>query len=254
MWLREDGELKANLKQPKYVGEKTVQHYLDRLGVSVEELFHHVLAVLHDPDYREANAGALRMEWPRIPLPGWPNGRADGAAETLAKSAAAGRNIAALLHSDTQVSGVTKAPLRPEIAAIAVPSTVGRRNMAGEDFAITAGWGYYGSGDTVMPGKGRAVERAFTADERAAMGSSMPDLGESTFDVYLNGTAFWCNVPASIWTYKLGGYQVLKKWLSYREKGILRRPLNVEQVRHFTDTARRIAAIIVGQGRDFEND
>ena len=31
------------------------------------------LAVLHDPDYREANAGALRMEWPRIPLPGWPD-------------------------------------------------------------------------------------------------------------------------------------------------------------------------------------
>ena len=251
MWLREDGELKANSKQPKYVGEKTVQHYLDRLGVSVEELFYHVLAVLHDPVYREANAGALRMEWPRIRLPGWPDGRTEGAAETLAKSAAAGRKIAALLHSDMPVSGVTKAPLRPEIAAIAVPLTVGRRNMAGKDFAITARWGYYGSGDTVMPGKGHAVERAFKADERAAMGSSISDLGESTFDVYLNGSAFWCNVPASIWTYKLGGYQVLKKWLSYREKGILRRPLNVEEVRHFTDTARRIAAIIVGQGRNF---
>ena len=31
-----------------------------------------MLAVLHDPAYRQANAGALRMEWPRIPLPGWP--------------------------------------------------------------------------------------------------------------------------------------------------------------------------------------
>ena len=46
--------------------------YLDRLGADVEDLFHHVLAVLHDPAYREANAGALRMQWPRIPLPGWP--------------------------------------------------------------------------------------------------------------------------------------------------------------------------------------
>ena len=27
---------------------------------SVEDLFHHVLAVLHDPAYREANAGALQ--------------------------------------------------------------------------------------------------------------------------------------------------------------------------------------------------
>ena len=32
-----------------------------------------VLALLHDPVYREANAEALRMEWPRIPLPGWPD-------------------------------------------------------------------------------------------------------------------------------------------------------------------------------------
>ena len=27
----------------------------------------HVPAVLHDPAGREANAGALRMEWPHIP-------------------------------------------------------------------------------------------------------------------------------------------------------------------------------------------
>ena len=47
------------------------RRYLERLGLGVEDLFHHVLAVLHDPAYREANAGALRMEWPRIPLPGW---------------------------------------------------------------------------------------------------------------------------------------------------------------------------------------
>ncbi len=50
------------------------RRYLESLGLSVENLFHHVLAVLHDPAYREANAGALRMEWPRIPLPGWPPG------------------------------------------------------------------------------------------------------------------------------------------------------------------------------------
>ena len=49
------------------------RRYLERLGSSAEDLFHHVLAVLHDPAYREANAGALRMEWPRIPLPGWPD-------------------------------------------------------------------------------------------------------------------------------------------------------------------------------------
>ena len=47
--------------------------------------------------------------------------------------------------------------------------------------------------------------------------------GQTTFDVYLNARTFWRNVPAAIWRYKLGGYQVLKKWLSYRERGILGR-------------------------------
>ena len=95
----------------------------------MEDLFHHVLAVLHDPAYREANSGALRMEWPRIPLPGWPDGDVDGAADALADSAARGRELAALLDSDTPVPGVTEGTLRPEIAVIGVPSTVDDGNM-----------------------------------------------------------------------------------------------------------------------------
>ena len=71
-----------------------------------------------------------------------------------------------------------------------------------------------------------------------------PTLGDTTFDVYLNDRAYWCNVPAAVWHYKLGGYQVLKKWLSYRERPILHRPLLPEEVQHFTNTARRIAAIL----------
>ena len=47
-----------------------------------------------------------------------------------------------------------------------------------------------------------------------------------------------------VWNYKLGGYQVLKKWLSYRESKVLGRKLLPEEVQHFTDTARRIAAIL----------
>ncbi len=318
------------------------RRYLEQLGLSVEDLFHYVLAVLHDPAYREANAGALAMEWPRIPLPGWPapgNGASgDGAsadagvrpvanrrsgakgppdpenagippaattdrgnvfapgngasgdgtsddagvrsvanrrsgaegppdlgtrapspatersptlpdretaeaAEAFAQSAARGRELARLLDSDKPVPGVTSGSLRREIAAIAVPATTDGRNMTGNDFALTAGWGHYGTGGAVMPGQGRIVERAFTPEERAAMGDALPALGQTTFDVYLNARACWRNVPAAVWGYKLGGYQVIKKWLSYRERGILDRPLTPEEVQHFTDTARRTAAI-----------
>ena len=320
--------------------------------------------MLHDPAYREANAGALRMEWPRIPLPGWPelsvspaaflrhsgsenrnpgsaasrargldtgvrrydggeglrrnpvfrpgaarpaeDSLAEEAAQTLAASAARGRELAALLDPDTPVPGVTTGQLRPEIAAIAVPATTHGRNMTGDDFALTAGWGHYGAGEAVMPGQGRAVERAYTPDERDALGAAIPDtparaasgggpmkgrvgagfkpaptqsvqgapwdhggthalaneswvkpgmtdggavLGDTTFDIYLNDHAYWRNVPAAVWRYKLGGYQVLKKWLSYRERNILGRPLRLEEVEHFTDTARRIGAILLAVAR-----
>ena len=223
----------------------TARRYLERLGASVEDLFHHVLATLHDPAYRAENAGALRMEWPRIPLLGWPDGEAEDARAALSASAARGRALAQLLDSDTPVRGVTEGPLRPEIAALAVPTTQDGHYMTGDDFALTAGWGHHGSGDAVMPGQGHLVERPYTPEERAAMGNILPALGETTFDIYLNARAFWRNIPAPVWTYKLGGYQVLKKWLSYRERKILGRMLTPEDVQHFTDTARRIGAIVM---------
>ena len=244
--LDTDGvQLRPNLSQ-------AAQYYLKHLGASVDDLFHHVLAVLHAPAYREANADALRAEGPRIPLPGWPDGDTGGAVDELAVSAARGRKLAALLDSDTPVPGVTEAlpgapsgsALRPEIAAVAVPSTVDGGNMTGDDFALTAGWGHFGSGEAVMPGQGRTVERPCTADERAALNDAVASLGDTTFDVYLNDQAYWRNVPAAVWSYKLGGYQVLKKWLSYREQKVLGRPLQPAEVQHFADTARRIAAIL----------
>ena len=220
------------------------QRYLDRLGLGVEDLFQHALAVLHDPAYREANAGALRMEWPRIPLPGWPDGDAPNAADQLRASAARGRDLAALLDPETPAPGVTAGTLRPELAAIAVPSTADGRNMTGDDFALTAGWGHFGTGDAVMPGQGRIVERDYTAAEREALGDGVSMLGDATVDVHLNDNARWSNVPGAVWSYKLGGYQVLKKWLSYRERKVLGRVLLPEEVQHFSDTARRIAAIL----------
>ena len=62
--------------------------------------------------------------------------------------------------------------------------------------------------------------------------------------MYLNGNAYWRNVPVAVWHYKLGGYQVLKKWLSYRERPVLGRALMPEEVLYFTEVARCIATIV----------
>ena len=243
-WLREDG-LSVSIAGRRSNISEAAQGYLKRIGASVEDLFHHALATLHDPAYREANSGALRMEWPRIPLPGWPNGGARDAGEVIAQSAARGRELARLLDTDTAVPGVTQAPLQQEMATIGVPSTTAGGQMMSDDFAVTAGWGHYGAGDAVMPGGGHAVERAYTEAERDALGDARSVLGEKAFDIYLNERALWRCVPAAVWNYKLGGYQVLKKWLSYREQSILDRPLKPEEVQHFMHTARRIAGILM---------
>ncbi len=254
IWLRYDdlGISRPNLSD-------AAQSYLERLGLGVEDLFYHVLATLHDPSYREANAGALRMEWPRIPLPGWPDpsasenptfGEGDDAV-TLARSAAQGRELARLLDPDSPVPGVTQAPLRSESVAIAVPTTSDNRNMSGDDFALTAGWGRLGAGGAVMPGQGHLLERNYTSRERAALAEAFSTqeqthlIGETTFDIYLNDRAYWRNVPAAVWRYQLGGYQVLKKWLSYRERAVLERSLTPDEVQYFTDTARRIGALLL---------
>ena len=245
-WLRDDGfdafELHGTRRRPNWSFD--AQQYLGQLDSDIEDLFHHTLAVLHDPKYHEINGDALRMDWPRIPLPGWPDGVAAGAADALAESAARGRQLAALLDSDIPVAGVTTGALRPELATITMPTTTDGGNMAGDDSAVCAGWGHLGTGDAVMPGQGRVAARDYTDAERTALADAIPTLGDTTFDVYLNDRAYWRNVPAAVWNYQLGGYHVLKKWLSYRESKILGRPLFPGEVHHFTDTARRISAII----------
>ena len=247
-WLHDDGldiddngDCRPNLSTP-------ARTYLHNLGMDVDDLFHHVLAVLHDPDYRKANAGGLRMGWPRIPLPGWPTGLGSGARDELALSAKRGRELATLLDSDTPVPGVTQSSIRTELAAIAVPSRTGGGNMTGDDFVLSAGWGHFGARKAVMPGQGRPAKRSYTTQERDLLGDTAGILGDATFDVYLNDHAYWRNVPSAVWNYKLGGYQVLKKWLSYREQRVLGRPLKHDEVAHFMNTARRIAALLLLTG------
>ena len=78
-------------------------------------------------------------------------------------------------------------------------------------------------------------------------------LGPGTYDIYLNDNVYWKNVPQAVWEYTLGGYQVIKKWLSYREHKILGRPLKTDEARYVTEMSRRIAAILLLQPELDEN-
>lgn len=224
--------------------------YLTQLDADARELFFHIVAILHAPPYRRDNADALRQDWPRIPLP--------GSRDLLLASAALGRQVAALLDPDQSVPGVTRSPIRPELKPIAAISRVGGGALdpnAG-DLLLTANWGYRASSGATMAGSGKAVPRAYAEAERRAiedwgnplalsLEETFAPLGESTYDVYINDRAFWRNVPANVWTYTLGGYQVMKKWLSYREFDVLGRSLTDTEAREVQNMARRVAALLL---------
>lgn len=210
--------------------------YIQGIGTveDAENLFYHTISILHTLSYRVENAGALRQDFPRIPLP---NNR-----EALIASAKLGRQIAALLDPETPVAGVTTGKPSTELKTIAVVSRVGAGNLdPNTDFALTAGWGYAGQKGITMPGRGRVIDRAYTSEEQPMLAQ----LGASTHDIYLNEIAYWKNIPDRVWNYTIGGYQVIKKWLSYREQELLERPLKPEEVIEVTHMARRIAAILL---------
>ena len=127
-----------------------------------------------------------------------------------------------------------------------------------------AGWGHAGKAGVTMPAKGRMVQRPYDQAERDAIAEAAKTcslsakqaqtlLGRDTRDVYLNDRAYWKNVPAGVWDYYIGGYQVMKKWLSYREEELLDRALRREEAREVTGMARRLAAIVLLQPSLDEN-
>jgi hypothetical protein len=249
----------ANLSKP-------ARAYLARLGIEDPDadakaaglLWMHALAIGYSPAYLSENADGIRRDWPRIPLP--------DSRKALETSAALGEQIAALLDTEADVSGVTCGKIGHVFKAIGLITKIGggQLDTTGGDLAIAAGWGHFGKEGAVMPAKGKLGERQYDEDEAnaidaeaASRGMSAKEarelLGERTVDVYLNNAACWRNIPLNVWGYTIGGYQVIKKWLSYREHEILGRALKPDEAREVTNTARRIAAIILLQPRLDEN-
>ena len=179
----------------------------------------HSLAIGYSPAYLKENADAIKQDWPRIPLP--------KSKDALLNSANLGKQIAALLDTETPVAGITAGKIREDIRQIAVFTRVDGKPVTPEegDLDVTAGWGHGGKDSVTMPGRGKILEKG------------------DMLDIYLNDLTCWKNIPKAVWEYTIGGYQVIKKWLSYREQKILGRGLTIEEVRYVTEMSRRIYAI-----------
>ncbi|NCR80507.1 MAG: N-6 DNA methylase, partial [Microcystis aeruginosa K13-05] len=232
--------IKANLS------EKSRQ-YLNQLGINnldenIENaslIWLHSLAIGYSPLYLRENADGIRQDFPRIPLP--------NSQELLIKSAQLGQAIASLLDTENPVIGVTKKPT-PALQKIALISCTdgGNLNPDKGDLIINVGWGHGGKNGVTMPGKGKAIARQYTTAEMSVISPEMRKLlGTTTYDIYLNDRAYWQNIPSRVWEYTIGGYQVIKKWLSYREEKLLGRGLTIAEVQEVSEMTRRITAIIL---------
>jgi hypothetical protein len=228
------GSLLRDTHDPVANLSSSAANFLNETDGTADDLFRHIIAIMHSPAYHQENEGGLAQDWPRVPLP--------ASKPVLAASVALGREVAALLDPEGALPKAAKG-----LKSIGlITAAEGTLDPDAGDLELTAGWGHAGKGGVTMPAKGKITVREMTLGERGAMPEgAIAILGEQTCDVWLNERAYWRNVPLRVWEYTLGGYQVIKKWLSYREKELLDRSLTVEEARYVTEMARRIAAILL---------
>ncbi len=147
-----------------------------------EDILAWIYGVLHSPRYRERYEAHLKLDFPRVPLP--------GSVDLLRKLAEAGHDLMALHLLESPKLG------KP------ITSYAGPRNHE----VGSVGW----LDRTVWLDAGKT-------NAREGHRATMP------------GTMGFQGVPAEVWDFHIGGYQVCHKWLKDR-KG---RTLSDEDVAHY---------------------
>jgi hypothetical protein len=195
----------------------------------VGRLFRVAFAIMHAPNYQAEHRSALSADWAHLPRP-----KNVGLFDRLVT---AGDQVTRLLNTSGDASDVVQAIVGVDRARALGPlKRVGGKQVRPEDIRITVT--YWGGG------RGRWKPRPFMAEELPAIEYDEA-WGERTGDLYLNDDAYFANVPESVWTYQLGGYPVLKKWLGYRQAD--RRadqPMTDDERRWFRQMIQRLAALL----------
>ena len=245
----------------------------DRLERLAEIVWYHVLAVGFSPTYLATNQAGIQLDWPRIPFPMPDSDDEASAAESrslLLESATLGELVAEQLDVQTDEKIPTDGQSFHGLSSLTSSDKPDRMAMDSIfPIALTANWGYekirhkesgQGSSRNVMPGTGRLYRRNYEPGERREIedwglslglyaGTVYAALGCETCDIFLDHDAYWRNIPANVWEYRIGGYPVLKKWLSYREHSILRRELRPDEIRFFSQLVWRLANLRLLESR-----
>jgi len=180
---------------------------VDSAHFTPEDVFHYAYAVFHSPTYRSRYAEFLKIDFPRLPLTGdvvlfralCEKGAALVEAHLLRKTSL--RDIAPLGFPERGNNEVAKGYPKYEADNPHPPTP---SPILGEEEKIKA-----------------ASSSPLSAPERGFRG----EVGR----VYISKTQYFANVPADVWEFHVGGYQVLEKWLKDRRE----RTLSSDDVTHY---------------------
>jgi predicted helicase len=166
---------------------------------SPEDVFHYIYAVLHSPTYRSRYAEVLKIDFPRIPLPGGPE------------------------IFDALV------PLGAELVALHLMESP-RLNQHMTTFqnplSRPGGEGAGGEGPRVEKVSFTLTPNPSPSEGRGGPGTVWIDKAQ---------TISFKGVPEEVWNFHIGGYQVCEKWLKDRgpKKGNPGRILSPQDIDHY---------------------
>lgn len=190
----------------------------------IRALFRVCLALCHSPSYQEEHGGSLAQDWAHVPIP--------RDRDLFNQLANVGDVLAMLLNPIAEPRGAIRVSIGDYAPRLAVLTSVEGGAVRENDLVVT------------IPhfGAARGGWRSRQYEETEAPPA---ELGDITGDLYINNHVFFRNVPSDVWSYELGGYPVLKKWLGYRDaRRRENRPLSLDEKDHLRSMVQRIAGIL----------
>ncbi len=217
-----------------------------------EILWYYMLAVLFTPSYILENADALRRDWPRIPIPFWKRPHKQGTTRSSMEFfVSQGRRIAELLSMKRLESGEW-----PVLGGVAMLADDAGWPITHGEWPLSKTWSVKSKINAVRPGKGETRTRHYTPKEEDELATALRNyridwrtvreaFGSKTVDVLLCDDIWWKNIPEAVWEFEIGGYKVLRKWLSYRGANVFGREMSVEDSVVFSDIAKRLTILVL---------
>lgn len=170
-----------------------------------EQIFFYLYAILYSPSYRTRYSEFLKRDFPRVPI------TSDTA--LFAKLAKLGERLVALHLMKGETDEISRFPV------------AGSNEVTKVEFTTAA--------------QAELIE-GVGPKQRKSAAPPQTNLGR----VYINKDQYFDDVPAEVWEYHIGGYQVCQKWLKDR-KG---RQLSYDDIKHYQGIIAALAETITLQG------